>query len=118
MAWFVIFNHSIRSFEIIPVFSLFLFRGTPHRDTPGADLHDCRGSFPPMRQETCVVLFKNNRIPVNPACRPSCRGVGQGGLRTSCQRIGSDRFFRNKDVNRAYFSKNIISFGLRINTLK
>jgi hypothetical protein len=79
MAWFVIFNHSIRSFEIIPVFSLFLFRGTPHRDTPGADLHDCRGASPQCDRKRASFFSKITESRLTLPADPPAEGWGREG---------------------------------------
>ena len=66
--------------EPIPALLIFLFRRTPHHDTPGADA--LAVVAPIMRQGPCEVLNQNARIPINPARRQSFSGVGQGGVRT------------------------------------
>jgi hypothetical protein len=66
------------SVETFPALSLFLFRRIFNRDIPGADAQMMICVRP--RNATGPVLrsFKNNRIPINPADRPSRSGAGQG----------------------------------------
>jgi hypothetical protein len=62
------------SLETLPVLSLFLFRRIPH---PGPD---AMAVYVRPRNATGTVIssIKNSRIPINPACRPSCSRVAQG----------------------------------------
>ncbi len=47
---------------------------------PGVIPDDRMRASPQSDRDRAQVLIKNRKVPVNPARRSSCRGVGQGGV--------------------------------------